>query len=363
MPGHRTAARIGIVGTVGIPANYGGFETLVENLTAHAQREGLLCDVEVHCTSVAYPERHARHNGARLLYLPIPANGVWSIPYDVASLVRAAWRRNDAILVLGVSGAIALPLLRLVSRARLVVNIDGLEWKRAKWSRPAAAFLRWCERIAVRSAHVVVADNQGIVNHVRKAYGRDAVDIAYGGDHAVLPGPPPPAASAADGAALMLCRIEPENNVAMILNAYTQMPANRLVAVGNWDNSEFGRALKARYAGTPNLELLDPVYEPEALNRLRSACAVYVHGHSAGGTNPSLVEMMSLGKPVIAFDCTYNRYTTEGRASFFSDVETLKDRIAAPVLATDGEAMKEIAARRYTWAEVGRRYFDLLLAR
>lgn len=357
-----THRRVGVVGTVGIPANYGGFETLVENLATYAKRHDLPCDLEVYCSAPAYPSRPSHYNGARLLYLPVRANGVWSIPYDMFSLLRAVWRRSDAILVLGVSGAIALPIVRLVSRAKLVVNIDGLEWKRAKWSRPAAAFLRWSERVAVRFAHVVVADNQGIVDHVKASYTRDAVDIAYGGDHALLGEKSNSVPVSVGDAALMLCRIEPENNVEMILEAFARVPEQRLVAVGNWDNSDYGRALKTRYADRANIMLHDPVYEPSALYQLRAACALYVHGHSAGGTNPSLVEMMSLAKPVLAYDCVYNRYTTEGRTRYFRDLDDLVVQLADPAAPADGGTMRAIAERRYTWDVVGGAYFELLLS-
>lgn len=353
--------RVGIVGTVGIPANYGGFETLVENLAAYAESQNLPCDVEIYCSAPAYPDLSAHHNGARLLYLPVRANGIWSVPYDILSLVRAVWRRSDAILVLGVSGAVALPIVRLVSRAKLVVNIDGLEWKRAKWSRPAAAFLRWSERVAVRFAHVVVADNQGIVDHVATSYARDAVDIAYGGDHALLGQTGDHAPAFAGDSALMLCRIEPENNIEMILEAFARVPERRLVAVGNWDNSDYGRRLKVRYAGRANIVLNDPIYEPGALYQLRAACTQYVHGHSAGGTNPSLVEMMSLAKPVLAYDCLYNRYTTEGSARYFRDLHDLVVQLSDPVAPADGTTMRAIAERRYTWDAVGQAYFALLL--
>jgi glycosyltransferase involved in cell wall biosynthesis len=357
----RSRPRIAVVGTVGVPANYGGFETLVENLTLHAAKHGLPCDVEVYCTATAYPSRPKRHNAARLLYLPIKANGVWSVPYDILSLLWASWRRSDAILVLGVSGAIALPIVKLLSRAKLVVNIDGLEWKRAKWAPAPAAFLRWCEKVAVRFGDVIVADNQGIVDHVSQSYGRDAVDIAYGGDHASAASTLPAADMVGGDYALMLCRIEPENNVEMILEAFADVPGRRLVAVGNWTNSDHGRQLHKRFSNMPNITLSDPIYEAGALYRVRSGCSQYIHGHSAGGTNPSLVEMMSLGTPVLAFDCVYNRYTTEGKAAYFTDKKDLAQLLAEPVRSACGAEMAEIAMRRYTWDEIGRRYFELLL--
>lgn len=356
---------IAVLGTVGIPASYGGFETLAENLARFHQTKGLQSRLVVYCSTKAYGARPAQCLGAELRYVGLNANGVSSIAYDVVSLFSAAWRGSDVILLLGVSGAIALPLLRLFSRARIVTNIDGLEWKRDKWSRPARGFLRFSEKLAVRFSHEVITDNAGIADHVTHAYGRPSNVIAYGGDHAVSePERPFTEQPLPERYALALCRIEPENNVAMILEAFARTPALPLVFVGNWGYSEFGRALQARYSKVPHLYLLNPIYDVGLLRDLRGRAALYVHGHSAGGTNPSLVEMMHFGVPVLAFDCVYNRYTTEGQALYFADKEGLTGALECldPVLATDvGNAMRRIAQERYTWDAVGEAYFKLLM--
>lgn len=364
----RASDRIGvsIVGTVGLPARYGGFETLAANLVAYRDANDLPCELTVYCSGKAYADRSGRYGGAVLRYVPLGANGASSILYDTWSVVSAALRGEHVILVLGVSGAIVLPIIRLLSRARLVVNIDGLEWKRPKWSRAAARFLRFSEWLAVRCAHVVVADNRGIVDHVRLAYDREAVDIPYGGDHAV-------AAIAEgrvgrDGArdrryALMLCRIEPENHIHLILDAFDRPGVTDLVAVGNWAGSDYGRALRDRYRDNPRIRILDPVFDQDTLAGLRAGAALYVHGHSAGGTNPALVEMMHFGAPVAAFDCSYNRYTTEDAAAYFGTAAELAQIVESfdeADAARQGTRMLEIARRRYTWTIVGRRYFQIM---
>ncbi|NCC04914.1 MAG: glycosyltransferase family 1 protein [Proteobacteria bacterium] len=311
---------IAIVGTVGIPASYGGFETLAENLASFHQTERLPGRLVVYCSARAYPDRSASCHGAELCYVKLDANGVASILYDMVCLFSAAVRRSDVILLLGVSGAIALPLLRLFSRTRLVTNIDGLEWKRAKWSGPARWFLRFSERLAVRFSHEVISDNAAIAEHVADSYGRSCHVIAYGGDHAVsVPIRPFEGQPLPERFALALCRIEPENNVAMILDAFSRQSSMPLAFIGNWENSEYGQDLRQRYGASPQLHLLDPIYDLGVLRGLRERAALYIHGHSAGGTNPSLVEMMHFGKPVLAFDCIFNRYTTDGKAFFFRD--------------------------------------------
>ena len=118
---------------------------------------------------------------------------------------------------------------------------------------------------------------------------------------------------------LRVCRIEPENNVHVVLKAFAQLPEKTFVMVGNWNNSEYGKSMKADYGNYSNIHLLDPIYDQVKLDKLRSNCLVYIHGHSAGGTNPSLVEAMYLGRPVIAFDVSYNCVTTENKALYFKN--------------------------------------------
>ena len=128
------------MGTVGIPANYGGFETLAENIARYHQMNRLPGILAVYCSAPNYNQRPRTYLGAELRYLPFRANGISSIVYDAFSLISAIWHRSDVILLLGVSGAIALPLVRLVSRARVVTNVDGIEWKRQKWQGAAKSF-------------------------------------------------------------------------------------------------------------------------------------------------------------------------------------------------------------------------------
>ncbi|SMH40746.1 DUF1972 domain-containing protein [Mesorhizobium australicum] len=355
--------KIALLGTVGVPGRYGGFETLAENFVHYHADSGRDATLTVWCSSRGKVDRPTRFKSAALRYIGLEANGMQSILYDALSLLDAVRTRHDRIVLLGVSGAMMLPLIRLISRARIVTNIDGIEWKREKWNGPVRAFLRASEWAAVRFSHAVIADNQAIADHVRAAYGSNSYVIAYGGDQAVADGAVGEApAGLPERYALALCRIEPENNVRMILEAFAGID-EPLVFVGNWDSSAYGRNLRARYSNRAKLHLLDPVYEPGALHSLRARASVYVHGHSAGGTNPSLVEMMHFGVPVLAHGCAFNRHSTEGKARYFETSEELvaQARGLAPEDAAEiGAAMQDIAARRYTWDKIGKAYFELL---
>ncbi|ANQ25225.1 DUF1972 domain-containing protein [Vibrio natriegens] len=339
---------VSVVGTVGLPACYGGFESLVENLVRYRSKD---VQYQVFCSKMAYKERPDSLDGVKLTYIPLNANGPQSIPYDILSLLLCLKSKPDVVLILGVSGCLFLPIFKLFSKSKVITNIDGLEWKRDKWGKWARKFLKWSESLAVKYSDIVVADNQAIGDYVTQEYGTENKIIAYGGDHALRD---VRVASINEDYALGLCRIEPENNVELILEAFSKTK-RQLKFVGNWNNSEFGKRLKSTYGNYENIELLDPVYDLDKLYQIRRSSSIYIHGHSAGGTNPSLVEMMHFGIPIVAFDCNFNRYSTEDKAIYFSDVENLVSVVEQPTnlqLTTSGDSMKEIAKRKYTWENI-----------
>ena len=353
--------KIAIIGTVGLPAKYGGFETLTEYLTEHL---GGSLDLTVFCSSKSYSSRLPTYNNARLIYVPLNANGVQSILYDIISMFRALFFA-DTFLILGVSGCIALPFIRFISRKKIVVNIDGLEWKRAKWNRKAQWFLRYSEQLAVKYSDRIIADNKAIQDYVTEEYGVESTLIEYGGDHVEKV----PLSKEMQDAyplshtpyAFKVCRIVPENNVEIILEAFSVVDFP-LILVGNFDNSEYGQMLVKKFSNVKNIQLCDPIYDQGKLDQLRGNAALYVHGHSAGGTNPSLVEAMCLGLPIAAFDVDYNRETTVNQALYFSTSDDLIDIVNNKQAQFDGirAAMEEIALSRYSWRKITQEYADLL---
>lgn len=343
--------KISIVGTAGIPACYGGFETLVENLTSYSSGD---IKYYVFCSGKTYENKLEEYNGAELKYVNLNANGIQSIPYDIISLFNS--RKSDVILILGVSGCVALPFIRIISNAKIITNIDGLEWKRSKWNYAIKKFLKFSEWMAVKFSDAVVADNQEITKYVKESYGIEAVTIAYGGDH-VLQGS---IEGDYDDYYLSLCRIEPENNVELILETFSKS-RKKLKFVGNWNSSEFGKRMIKKYSEFFNIEMIAPIYDIERLFEIRSKCKAYVHGHSAGGTNPSLVEIMHFAKPVLAFDCAFNRYTTDNRALYFHNKLELSEilnneQMHSEQMQNCALSMKEIACSRYTWKTIAKSY-------
>jgi len=354
-------ATLGIIGTVGVPAKYGGFETLAHQLVLNLRNR---FDIAVYSSSKSYSkaERVKEWEGARIVYVPLKANGVQSILYDILSMIHAMIY-YDVLLILGVSGCIFLPVVRLFSNKKIIVNIDGLEWRRDKWSSWIKKFLLFSENMAVKYADEIVADNAAIQQYVVESYGISCHLIEYGADHVINVDVGPDYLEKypflAEEYAFKVCRIEPENNIQLVLEAFARYGEMPLVLVGNWNHGEFGKTLRQLYSQYENIHLLDPIYDPIELNTLRSNCKLYIHGHSAGGTNPSLVEAMYLGLPVLAYGVMYNRITTEHNAIYFDSAEDIIEKLRVrEYLDLDDIAadLKRVAERRYCWSIVADKY-------
>jgi glycosyltransferase involved in cell wall biosynthesis len=343
---------VAVIGTVGLPARYGGFETLVENLTINSSED---YSYTVFCSSNFYDVKLRQYNNANLMYIPLNANGMQSIIYDIASLIKCFFVKPDVTLILGVSGAIFIPFYKLFSRSKVVTNIDGLEWKRNKWNSFVKRFLRFSEKVAVKFSDVVVCDNKAIGDYVNREYAKENVIIAYGGDHVITGRRPYKSKS---DYFFSVCRIEPENNVHVILEAFSKTQS-ALKFVGNWNSSEYGKALKEKYSSYDNIEIIDPIYDVNELFDLRGKAKAYIHGHSAGGTNPSLVEAMHFGIPIFAFDCSFNRHTTDNKSFYFDSSDALISLLNNEEkldLCFSGEQMLQLAMENYTWAKISQAY-------
>ncbi|ABG60136.1 DUF1972 domain-containing protein [Cytophaga hutchinsonii] len=357
--------KVAIIGTAGVPARYGGFETLAHQLVTNLNDEFKL---HVYCSNSYYKkeERVKYWNKARLFYVPLNANGLQSIFYDIVTIIHALFYA-DALIVLGVSGGIMIPFIKFFTNKKIIVNIDGLEWKRDKWNYFIRKYLKLSEYLAVKFSDADITDNAAIKKYTALNYKTLSYLIEYGADHTQ--------AVEIEGEdfikypflgnsyAFKVCRIEPENNVHVVLSAFSQMPKHKLVMVGNWNVSEYGKQLKEKYQNSANILLLDPIYHQRTIDLLRSNCSIYVHGHSAGGTNPSLVEAMFLGNAVIAFNVSYNIATTENKAIYFKDEAELISvvtKLTQDQIKANAIRMKEIADRRYTWKEIASKYANLV---
>lgn len=324
-PNHSSIA---LIGCVGIPNRYGGFESFAENMAPVLAARGHC--VTVTCDKSKYSDDLSpTYHGAKRLFLTVPANGSWSPIHDLLAFLQVL-PTSRIIIVLGVSAGVFFPLMRLVCslrRSRLAVNIDGVEWRRSKFGICRRAFLFLSDWLAQRSAHVVIYDNAALLSYVRFPYKSRCVE--YSGDHAnaALPDQEPDPALNGGPYALAICRIEPENNCELLLDGFLSSSLSAFVFVGNWEASAYGRSLRARYGDKTRLKLLDAIYDGNKIRALRSGCSHYLHGHSVGGTNPSLVEILFFDCLIYCFDCSFNRATAGDVASYFASAMSLSEQL------------------------------------
>lgn len=352
--------RISIIGTNGLPARYGGFETLTDYLS-----KGLSAnfDVQVYCSKTPKNKRLKVFNNSKLIYIPLKANGWQSMIYDAVSIIHAFFTSQE-LIILGFSGVFAFPLRVLFSNKKIIFNIGGIEWQKVRggkiFSKIEVAIKKWFERITVRFSDVIVVDNQVLWDYVKLEYGIDSELIEYGGDHAVklsktndLIEKYPFLNNEYD---VSVSRAQEDMNIHVLIEAYKNLSFRNLVVVSNWGISDYGIGLKKTYKGKyPNIFLIDAIYNLQELNVIRSNASIYFHTHSLCGTAPSLVEAMSLGLPVLCYDVDTNRSSTEGKSYYFRDHQSLIEilgNLSQTEINTLGKEMKEIADRRYTWDRI-----------
>jgi len=355
---NRSNHKLHIVGAVGLPPDYGGWETLTSNLVKDLNQE---FDITVYCSSRHYKSRTDSYHSAKLIYIPLRANGWQSPLYDAISMFCAIYKKADTILVLGVSGCIFIPIIKLLTKAKIIVNVDGIEWKRKKWGYFSKYFLRISEFFAAKYSTELVGDNIEIVRYLKREYGKQSSFIAFGG-------------SSRDGLdenllktlrnekfALNISRIEPENNIHVILEA-CQRTSTHIYIFGRWKANNYSKSLYKEFSQNEFCHLHEHVSSQEILNSFRKKAFLYIHGHSVGGTNPSLVEAMSWGIPIVAFDVIFNKESTFNKAIYFDSANNLADILTSLSkfdLEKISSDMLKLHDKNYDWKIISGKYSDL----
>jgi glycosyltransferase involved in cell wall biosynthesis len=361
----KTKTRVAIVGTNGIPARYGGYETLTEYLTKYLSDE---FNFTVYC-SKSQPKLYKEYNGSKLRYIPLRANGWQSIIYDTFTLLDASLKA-DIILYLGPGAGFMIPFFKLFGK-RIIVNHGGLnEWEREKYSRFQRFIAKLGHKCAAKYAAINIADSNLLKDSILKEFGTSCEIIRYGGDNAVRVGISDEIIRKYpfinDNYFVNVSRAQIDNNLHLVLDAFKDTPDKKLVMVSNWTVSDYGKKLKSEYKDKySNIIILDAVYESNEINAIRGNSEAYIHSHSYCGTSPSLVEAMSLGLPILSFDIPTNRETTKGKASFFKNSEELKiliKSLSEEDLKNNGQEMKNIAYEEYTWQSISSKYADIFRA-
>jgi len=360
---------VAILGTRGVPATHGGFETLAHHLSLYLVAHGW--DVTVYCQADGRePTTEDSWHGVRRVTISTPfAGALGTVHFDWRSVVHAA-RRDATALVLGYNTAAFLPLLRAAGR-HVVLNMDGIEWRRDKWSPAARAWLRANERIGATVAQGLIADHPEIERHVAAfAPARKITTIAYGAN-AIDDAPIEPVRDAdlqPGRYLLVVARVEPENSVLPIVRCFSRRPRGvQLAVVGPLAPSSHQYHAAVASAAGAEVRFLGPVYEPTAISALRFHARAYVHGHTVGGTNPSLVEALGAGNAVVAHANPFNRWVARDAALYFADEEELDGAFDAvitddAVWATARRTARERFAEAFTWPAILERYEQVLRA-
>lgn len=359
---------IRILGTRGVPAAHGGFETFAEHLALYLVQRGW--HVTVYCQQDGTGAVHEdTWEGVRRVHIPVLHAGArGTIDFDWKSTRHAA-REKGLVLTLGYNTAAFCAVYRLAGVSNLI-NMDGLEWRRQKWSTLERAWLYANERMGCWLGNHLIADHPEIKAHlatrVRESkitmipYGADRIDTAGTdvlADYGLTPG----------GYAMVIARPEPENSILEIVAAFSRKPrGQKLVVLGRYSPHLASYHKQILDAASEEVVLPGAIYDKATVSALRFHSSLYVHGHQVGGTNPSLVEALGAGNPVLAHDNPFNRWVAGPGAAYFRDEAECADRFDALFADAAGldlmrQQSRERHAALFTWEKVLADYEALLL--
>jgi glycosyltransferase involved in cell wall biosynthesis len=360
------ALHFAMVGTRGVPASYGGFETAVEEISLRLVDRGHR--VTVFCRG----DRGQRTwRGIELIDVPALRDRRLETLSSSFASVPHIWRvQPDAAVLFNSANSPILPLLRVLG-IPVAVHVDGLEWRRSKWGPVGRRYYQLAEQLAVRSRSPLIADASGIADYYMTRYRRSTELIAYGA--------PIRAAQPTDGALLRphgvtvgeyhlaVSRMEPENHVREIVEGYlaTDVPSPLVFVGDNPYDTEYTVDLKRLMQGSDRIIWLGSVWDQQVLDALYANCATYLHGHSVGGTNPSLLRAMGAGAPVIAWDVVFNREVAGSDAAYFHDPGSLgwcliDAEKSQPRRSGMGDVLAKRVKELYDWDDVTDKYERLL---
>ena len=378
-----------IVGSKGIPARYGGFETFIENLTARKKSD----EIRYHISCMGQDEKHFEYNGADCFNVHVPLPGAPGRIFHVALVLRQVERwckehpgEKAIVCILGCRiGPLLIPHAFTLHRlgAKVFCNPDGLEWKRDKWNALAKAFLRICEACLVVSSDLAICDSKNIESYIRSTYGKwvkDTTFIAYGAEIA------PSACEESvlqqwydqfgikkDEYYLIVGRFVPENNYVTMIREFMASDTRRdLVIITNVEENKFYHQLREQtgFDQDKRIKFVGTVYDPELIKKIRENAWGYLHGHEVGGTNPSLLEALASTRVNLLLGVGFNREVAEDSALYWDktsgDLSALISRAdslsAAEVQRLDEESTRRII-RAYSWDDICRAYEAVFLHR
>jgi len=356
--------KIAIIGARGIPARWGGFETVASELAPRLVTRGH--EVTVYCRPrYSLPERPDTYQGVRLRYLPaLYTKSLETLSHEALAAGHSLFSQFDILYVLGFrASALYLPA-RLAGKP-IVMNTDGFDWCRRKWGPLARLYLRLVETIGARwTASRLICDSRALQPYFRETHGRESTYIGYGAN--LFDSQNPAILQQYDlrprEYLLVVARIEPENNTDVVVRSFSGLATDKeLVVVGGANyRSRYFEDLK-RMAG-PRVRFLGGIYEPGHIEEIYANSYVYIHGHEVGGTNPALLHAMGCSCCVAALDVPFNREVGSDSALYWRKSEEDLRRVLTSLLADEGRAeslrlaAKERVRTHYSWEDVADDY-------
>ena len=358
--------KIGILGTRGIPNQYGGFEQLAEYLSVGLLKKSF--DVYVYNTH-NHSHQEKTWNGVNIIHCFNPENKLKTAGqfiYDLNCILDARKRDFDVLLILGYTSISVWGRL-FPKKAAIIINMDGLEWKRNKYAGKIRKFLFYAERLAVKFCDYFVADSLAIQKYLQSKYYVPSTFIAYGAE---MPGIAEESDLSERGLAkfnyfLVIARMEPENNIEMVLDGFSASNTDKkMIIIGNPTN-QFGTYLQNKFHNDQRIIFLGALYDKAKLHSLKAFSALYFHGHSAGGTNPSLLEAMASGALIAANNNEFNVSLLQKDAYYFLDAEEVKQLVEQ---VTHGPKENNMIANNikkikedFTWPKIIDQYADFII--
>jgi glycosyltransferase involved in cell wall biosynthesis len=360
-----TKLKVGILGTRGIPNNYGGYEQAATYLSAGLVERGY--EVTVY-NSHNHPFREKIWNGVEIVRCYDPehqAGTAGQFIYDLNCIRHARKRNYDVLLLLGYTSSSVWGRF-YPKRTVIISNMDGLEWKRAKYAAPVKKYLKIAEKWAVQYSDHLIADSPEIQSYLQATYAVASRHIPYGAeirrDESIT-------ALEKFGVEkgeyyLLVARMEPENSIEMILDGFVSADSGKqFIVVGNATN-KFGRKMQQKFGARKKISFIGSLFDQQQLHSLKAFCSLYFHGHSVGGTNPSLLEAMASRCPVAAHDNPFNKAVLGVDGTFFSNAADVQKIISTPV--GDGAQQEwinnnlEKINRQYNWPAIIDQYANYI---
>jgi hypothetical protein len=342
-----------IIGCVGVPAKYGGFETLAEQLCIHLHNK---IKLNIFSSSKEYSEleRSQKWEFGNRIFIPVKAHGLSSILFDLISLLKAV-KHSDIVLILGGSAGIFLPFIKFMNKkTTFIFHPDGVEWKRNKWNVFSKFFLFISIKVASRFSDKIIIDNEALGKYFTRYRDKSEI-IEYGGDQYLEY---PKCSSEKNVYWLTIARAVPENNLDTIAETFRFNKKYNWKLITNWKSGDYGKHLYEKYKNVPNISIINAVYDKQKITEYFTNCIGYIHGHSTGGTNPSLVSAMWFNKPIICHENLFNRSTTQNLCVYFKNEEQLALLLEQSEINTS-EQVSILAKEKYTWKTISQKYYML----